>query len=94
VSFILPDDFKEVKPGRRANKAQEFILRTVHITDNITYKTNFSAPYSVNPSHWQSNSGGILALSIGFISGIVIMRRHNQQVNITKVNKKSSRRAS
>lgn len=77
VSFVLPDDFKDIKPGRRANKPQDFLLRTVHIADNITYKTNFSAPYSVNPSHWQSNSGGLLALSIGFISGIVIMRRHN-----------------
>ncbi len=78
VSFILPDDFKDVKPGRRANKPQEFLLRTVHIADNITYKTNFSSKYSVNPSHWQSNSGGVLALSIGFISGLVIMRRHNK----------------
>ncbi|NOQ78974.1 MAG: hypothetical protein GQ546_06195 [Gammaproteobacteria bacterium] len=78
VSFILPDDFKDIKPGRRANKPQEFILRTVHIADDITYKTNFSSKYSVNPSHWQSNSGGLLALSIGFISGLVIMRRHNR----------------
>ena len=78
VSFVLPDDFKDIKPGRRANKPQDFLLRTVHIADNITYKTNFSAPYSVNPSHWQSNTGGVLALSIGFISGLVIMRRHNR----------------
>ncbi len=96
VIFTLPDDFKEIKPGRRANKPAEFVLRTVHIDKTITYKTNFSAPYSVNPSHWQSNAGGILALSIGFISGIVIMRRHNQKVNITQknkqLNKKSSRR--
>lgn len=77
VSFVFPDDFKDIKPGRRANKPQEFILRTVHIADNITYKTNFSSQYSVNPSHWQSNTGGLLALSVGFISGLVIMRRHN-----------------
>ncbi|MCU7817845.1 MAG: DUF4198 domain-containing protein [gamma proteobacterium symbiont of Lucinoma myriamae] len=78
VSFVLPDDFKDIKPGRRANKAQEFVLRTVHIADGLTYKSNFSAPYSVNPSHWQSNAGGLFALSIGFISGLVIMRRHNK----------------
>ena len=78
VSFVLPDDFKEVKPGRRANKPQDFILRTVHIDNGMTYKTNFSAKYLVNPSHWQSNTGGILALSFGFISGLVIMRRHNK----------------
>ncbi|MCP3849828.1 MAG: DUF4198 domain-containing protein [Gammaproteobacteria bacterium] len=78
VTFALPDDFKNVKPGRRANKPQDFVLRAVHIAEGITYKTNFSSKYSVNPSHWQSNSGGILALSFGFISGLVIMRRHNK----------------
>lgn len=81
VSFVLPDDFKDIKPGRRANKPQDFVLRTVHIADNVTYKTNFSAKYSVNPSHWQSNAGGLLALSIGFISGLVIMRRHNKNTS-------------
>lgn len=94
VLFTLPDDFKEIKPGRRANKPAEFLLRTVHIDNNINYKTNFSAPYSVNPSHWQSNAGGMLALSIGFISGIVIMRRHNQQFNIVQKNKELNKKAS
>ncbi len=94
VIFTFPDDFKEVKPGRRANKPAEFLLRTVHIDNNINYKTNFSAPYSVNPSHWQSNAGGILALSIGFISGIMIMRRHNQQVNMVQKNKELNKKAS
>lgn len=91
VTFTLPEDFQDIKPGRRANKPAEFILRTAHISENITYKSNFSAPYSVNPSHWQSNAGGILVLSMGFISGILVMRRHNK--NNTK-NKKTSRRES
>ncbi|MCU7940090.1 MAG: DUF4198 domain-containing protein [gamma proteobacterium symbiont of Bathyaustriella thionipta] len=93
VSFVLPDDFKDIKPGRRANKPQEFILRTVHIADDVTYKTNFNSKYSVNPSHWQSNSGGLLALSIGFISGIVIMRRHNKNTP-QKTKKKSAMKQS
>ncbi len=88
VTFSLPEDFQNIKPGRRANKPAEFILRTVHIANNITYKTNFSAPYSVNPSHWKSNSGGILALSVGFISGIVVMRRHNKKTNKNMKKKK------
>ncbi|MCW8931248.1 MAG: DUF4198 domain-containing protein [Gammaproteobacteria bacterium] len=94
VNFTLPEDFQDIKPGRRANKPAEFILRTVHISDGITYKTNFSAPYSVNPSHWNSNLGGILSLSVGFLSGIVIMRRHNNKMNEEKKNNKNSRRAS
>ncbi|MFK5894729.1 MAG: hypothetical protein QM504_16030 [Pseudomonadota bacterium] len=88
VAFILPDDFKNIKAGRRANKPQEFMLRTTYTSNNITYKTNFTAPYSVNPSHWKSNAGGLLALSVGFISGLVIMRRHNK--NNKQINKKNS----
>ncbi len=78
VIFTIPDDFKHIKAGRRANQPAEFIVRTAHI-DNTTYRSNFTAPYNVNPSHWQSNSGGILALSLGFISGLVIMRKHNKK---------------
>ena len=94
VNFTLPEDFIDINPGRRANKPAEFILRTVHISDGMTYKTNFTAPYSVNPSHWKSNLGGILSLSVGFLSGIVIMRRHNKKTNEEKKNKKNSRRQS
>lgn len=89
VNFMLPDDFKNIKAGRRANKPEEFMLRTTYTANNISYKTNFTAPYSVNPSHWKSNSGGLLALSIGFISGIVIMRRHNNNTKSTAKNKAS-----
>lgn len=78
VTFILPDDFKNIKPGRRANPGADFLIRTVHIDGNQTYKTNFTAPYYVNPSHWQSNIGGLIALSIGFISGLIIMKKHNK----------------
>lgn len=94
VSFILPDDFQDVKAGRRANPPAEFLLRTVHIDNKVTYKTNFSAPYSVNPSHWQSNMGGIIALSFGFISGIIIMRKHHHKTSKEQAGKKTSGRAS
>ena len=79
VVFTIPDDFKNIKAGRRANQPAEFIVRTAHIDNNTSYRSNFTAPYNVNPSHWQSNSGGILALSLGFISGLVIMRKHNKK---------------
>ena len=88
VDFTLPDDFTDIKPGRRANKPSEFFLRTAHVDGNKTYKTNFSASYSVNPSHWQSNLGGVITLSLGFISGIVIMRKHNRKVSEQNNNKK------
>lgn len=88
VDFTLPDDFSDIKPGRRANKPAEFLLRTAHVDSNKTYKTNFSARYSVNPSHWNSNLGGVITLSLGFLSGIVIMRKHNKKISAQKKNKK------
>ena len=94
VDFTLPDDFTDIKPGRRANKPGEFILRTAHVDGEITYSTTFTAPYSVNPSHWNSNLGGLVTLSLGFISGIVIMRKHNKKVSLEKNNKKRQGAAS
>ncbi len=75
VSFVLPDDFKNVRTGRSNNKPGDFLLRTGHVDEGVLYRTNFSAPYSVNPSHWQSSSVGLFMLVFGFASGIVVMRR-------------------
>jgi hypothetical protein len=88
VEFTLPDDFSDIKPGRRANKPAEFMLRTAHVDGDKTYTTNFTESYSVNPSHWNSNLGGVITLSLGFLSGIVIMRKHNNKVSLQKNNKK------
>ncbi len=90
ITFTFPEDFAHIKAGRRANKPAEFKLRTVHIHDDTTYKTNFNAPYYVNSAHWQSNSGGIAALSLGFISGLLIMFKHNRKNNSTNKNQQSS----
>jgi len=75
VTFTLPDDFKNVRTGRSNNKAADFMLRTGYVDEGVLYRTNFSAPYSVNPSHWQSSSVGLFMLLFGFVSGIVVMRR-------------------
>ncbi len=81
ITFTFPEDFVQIKAGRRANKPAEFKLRTVHIDNDVTYQTNFNAPYYVNSAHWQSNSGGITALSLGFISGLLIMFKHKRKNN-------------
>ncbi len=75
VSFTLPDDFKNVRTGRSNNKPADFMLRTGYVDEGVLYRTNFSAPYSVNPSHWKSDSVGLFMLVFGFVSGIVVMRR-------------------
>jgi len=45
------------------------------VDEERLYRTNFTAPYSVNPSHWKSNTVGLFMLIFGFVSGIVVMRR-------------------
>jgi hypothetical protein len=71
----LPDDFAEVRPGRQNNRPGEFVVRTRLDGEARSYRTTLSAAYSVNPSHWQSTGLGALALSGGFLSGLLVLRR-------------------
>lgn len=71
----LPDDFTAVRPGRRKNRPGEFVVRTRFGGEDRDYRTTLSAAYSVNPSHWQSTGLGALALSGGFLSGLLVLRR-------------------
>jgi hypothetical protein len=79
VVFTLPDDFQNVRTGRNNNRPAEFMIRTGYVAEDsegkMLYRTNFTAPYSVNPSHWQSNSVGLFMLLSGFAVGLVVMRR-------------------
>ncbi|MBF0220193.1 MAG: hypothetical protein HQL49_11810 [Gammaproteobacteria bacterium] len=81
VSVIIPDDFKSVIPGRKNNKPAEFTLSSSYAHEGILYRTNFSTPYSVNPSHWQSSNVGLFMLTFGFMSGLVAMRRAKPEIN-------------
>jgi len=83
--ITLPNDFKDVKKGRRANKPVEFVLKALHLHEGTTYSTTFTMPYHVNPSdYWQLQSYGLLLLIIGLITGIYIFRN---------IHKKKKRRA-
>lgn len=75
ITFHLPDDFSEVKAGRRSNPPAEFVLATAHKADNKQYQTTLSAPYYVNPSHWRSTGGGLAAMFAGVVTGFVVLRR-------------------
>jgi len=75
VTFTLPDDFKNIRPGRSKNRPAEFLIRTGYVDGDMLYRTNFSAPYSVNPSHWKSDTVGLFMLLSGFAVGLVVMRR-------------------
>lgn len=84
VSVLLPDDFKGVGPGRSANRPAEFVLSTSYENGGIDYRTTISADYHVNPSHWQSTGGGLLAMLAGFVGGLVVIRRSRKGQGETK----------
>lgn len=71
----IPNDFKEVKTGRRANRPAEFILKASHIHEDVTYTTTFAMPYHVNPvDYWQSRPMAVVVLFIGLILGLFLFR--------------------
>jgi hypothetical protein len=74
VSFQLPDDFPEVKPGRRNNSPAELWLTAGHHDGETNYQTRLSAPYHVNPSHWQSTGLAAAVFAFGLLAGGFIGR--------------------
>jgi hypothetical protein len=75
VRFTLPDDFPETQPGRENNRPAEFVLQGEVERDGRRYLTSLSAPYHVDPAHWQSFQLGVMVLGVGFVSGLVVNRR-------------------
>jgi hypothetical protein len=89
VVFTLPDDFSNVRTGRSNNRPAEFTVRAGLTNEGTLYRSNFTAPYSVNPSHWKSTNVGLFMLLAGFVTGIVVMRKGRPENN----NKKKGRAA-
>lgn len=80
IALRLPEDFARIKIGRRNNPPADFVLRARHAENGKEYRTSLSAPYYVNPQHWQSNSAGLAAALSGFAVGLGILgatRRRN-----------------
>ncbi len=72
VSFLLPDDHPQVKPGRRANKPAEMTLRVEHSDPDRLYATRLGAVYHADPGHWQSVPWGVGVAAIGLLAGLVV----------------------
>ena len=73
----LPNDFKEVKTGRRANKPCEFLLKAAYTHEGIEYRSTLSMPYHVNPNdYWRSELVGALLILVGLIAGYFMTRRY------------------
>jgi hypothetical protein len=75
ITLSLPDDFSDVQPGRRSNAPADFVVATVYEEQGRRYHTTMSAPYYVNPSHWRSTVGGLIAMLAGGLAGFVVLRR-------------------
>jgi hypothetical protein len=75
VTFDLPDDFTDVEPGRSNNRPAEFVVSSSYVDGEKNYQTTLSAPYYVSPSHWQSMTGGLIAMFAGVVTGLVVLRR-------------------
>jgi hypothetical protein len=81
----MPNDFKEVKPGIRANRPAEFILKASHMHEGTTYTTTLAMPYHVNPTdYWRTQTLAIVLLILGLIIGIYMLR------NVTKKKKRKA----
>ena len=78
--ITIPNDFKDVKTGRRANKPSEFILKASYLDQDINYMTTLAMPYHVNPvDYWNNRIMGLIVLVIGLIVGLFLFRNINKK---------------
>jgi len=77
--LVLPNDFKNVKDGRRANPPSYFILSANFSQNDQQYYTTFTNPYYVNPNdYWSSIPAGVGVEGIGLVIGLFLLwRRQN-----------------
>ncbi len=79
LSLTLPEDFAEIKPGRRNNRPLEWQLTTYIRDQGVIYNTSLSAPYHPSPANWQSYGLGLAVAALGFGVGLAVNRRLPQQ---------------
>ncbi len=81
----MPNDFKEVKMKRRANRPAEFILSASYSHEGINYSTTLAMPYHVNPlDYWHEQTFAIVLVFLGIMMGIFMFR------NIHKTKKRKA----
>ncbi|MCW8956067.1 MAG: DUF4198 domain-containing protein [Gammaproteobacteria bacterium] len=86
VTFMLPDDYKVEKAGRRANPPAELLVHVKHQDNDKDYATWLSADYQANPQQWKSTEMGILIAAGGFIFGTVLTGLGRKSSNKKEVN--------
>ena len=76
----MPNDFKDVKMKRRANKPAEFILSATYTHKGISYSSTLAMPYYVNPiDYWHTQTLAIALVFIGLALGIFMLRNINKK---------------
>lgn len=79
----MPNDFNNVKTGKRANKPAEFVLNASHLEKGMTHTTSLAMPYYVNPlDYWFTQFFAVCLVIFGIVIGIYLLR------NVTKKKKK------
>ncbi len=74
-SVTMPNDFKDVKMKRRANRPAEFILAAAYGHEGIDYGSTLAMPYYVNPiDYWQTQALAVVLVVLGLITGIFMFR--------------------
>ena len=75
VSLRIPDDFSQLEAGARDRRTAEFSVSAEMTQAGVTYQTQLSAEYRVNPSRWQSLSLGLFVTGIGLVAGGFLGRK-------------------
>ncbi len=75
LEIVIPNDFTDVQPGRRANPPGELRLFSELKREDIEYQTSLSAEYRVNSESWKSGSLGAGVALGGLIFGLWLNRR-------------------
>lgn len=77
VSFKLPDDFSQIAIGERDRRKAELHIVTELTLDNEKWFTQLDSDYSVSESYWRLTFLGVIVMVIGFMLGVLFIRRNN-----------------
>jgi hypothetical protein len=78
----LPNDFKDVKMKRRANRPAEFNLAAAYVNEGISYNSTLAMPYYVNPlDYWHTQPLAIVLVFLGLVIGIFMFRNIHKKKN-------------
>ena len=69
VSLLIPDDFSHREARGQDQRSAEFTVSAELADDSVTYQTQLSAEYRVDPSRWRSLGLGVFVTAIGLAVG-------------------------